>query len=101
MAKSSAAQLGYNSRERDAALGFARAHPELESAFKGKVRGEAAPSYSQFRRILKENGWAIPSHGRKRDPSPERQVKERKFIAEGLGRPERAEGDSYRTIYRG
>jgi hypothetical protein len=80
-------QKAYNARERGGYNAYVRAN--------GPVRG----GQKAFRRLLKERGWAVPSHGRPKPPSKARQARERAFVTEGLGRPERAEADSYRSIY--
>ena len=83
----SEAQRAYNSRERSGYLAYVQAN--------GPVKG----GQKAFRKLLKARGWAVPSHGRSRPPSKKRQYAERAFVAEGLGRPERAEADSFRAIY--
>ena len=81
------AQEAYNSRERSGYVAFVRAN--------GPIKG----GQKAFRRLMKANGWAVPSHSRPTPPSQKRQDAERKFVAEALHRPERAEVDSYRLIY--
>lgn len=81
-------QRAYNARERSAYIAYVQAQGPIKGGQKG------------FRRLLKERGWAVPSHAHGRPVSKARQARERAFVAEGLGRPERAEADSYRAIYR-
>jgi hypothetical protein len=83
----SEAQKAYNSRERSGYQAYVQAN--------GPVKG----GQKAFRKLLKARGWAVPSHGRSRPPSKKRQQAERAFVAEGLGRPERAEADSFKAIY--
>ena len=82
------AQRAYNARERSGYIAYVRAHGALKGGQKA------------FRKLLKERGWAVPSHGRPRPASKSRQEAERRFVAEALGRPERVEEeDVYRAIY--
>jgi hypothetical protein len=84
---SAESQAAYNAREKSGYVAYIRAN--------GPVKG----GQKAFRRLLKERGWAVPSHGRPRPASKARQEAERRFVAEALGRPERAEADAYRVIY--
>ena len=84
---SAESQRAYNARERSGYIAYVRVH--------GPVKG----GQKAFRRLMKERGWAVPSHGRPKPPSKARAEKERRFVAEALGRPERAEVDAYRAIY--
>ncbi|MFZ0892408.1 MAG: hypothetical protein WB782_01640 [Thermoplasmata archaeon] len=83
-----AAQRAYNARERDALKGFRTVHGH-----------DAVKNQRAFRALLKEKGWAVGSHGRKRPPSPERQLREIKFSEEALDRHRSV--SEYEAIYGG
>lgn len=110
-------KLAYHERERRSRLGFARAHPELSQTFKSldERTGEHVPSIRQLRKIAKDRDWVYVApanvlqrpdetkaefYARKlKHRNRQRDRRYRKYLAEGLDRPERAEADSYAVIY--
>ncbi len=67
-------KAAYNVAERDAYRSFVQIHGPLDGGQKA------------FRRLLKERGWKVPHHYRKRPRSAAEMMAERKFVEEGLGR---------------
>jgi hypothetical protein len=94
MAAGETSKLAYHERERQSRKAFER------------VVGRHV-SVREFRRIRAERGWKLPpAHGveaaRLEHMTAKRtaaEAAERKFLAEGLDRPERAEADYYRSHY--
>ncbi len=62
----------YNIAERDAYRSYVAIHGPVKGGQKG------------FRRLLKERGWKVPHHYRKKPPTPAEAQAERKFVEEGL-----------------
>lgn len=83
-----AAQRAYNARERDALRAFRTVNGH-----------DVVKNQKAFRVLLKEKGWAVGSHGRKKSPSASRQLREMKFDEEALDRFRSV--SEYQMIYGG
>ena len=98
-------KAAYNARERRAYGAFVSAQRAIRNDPTWRLKG----GQKGFRALVKERGWKIPpAHGvverrYAHGPPSARQLAdeaaERKFLSEGLGRPERAYGDYYRAHY--